>query len=191
MRRLLAIADLTDHSGGRRRSALRRSAGAGCEGASWSCSRILPLRRRADQAPSTASPSLSTSASTPATRSSIAGPPTHLCAAAFLLGLLGQARGCLAQRLCRFGELALELAILEERLGCWLAVVHPAVGAACCRIRRQDVLAQIVILDQPLHVAVALRSPCRLTALPIPSFLPSDHHLCSLFPGQPNSRHEI
>src|SRR4030088_347050 len=89
------------------------------------------------------SPSLSTIARPPATatRSSerpMPPPPRPL-------GRLAQGAGGVAQRVGRLLQFLLELAILEQRPGCGLAVAHAAVCVAGRAVCRQQARAQLLV----------------------------------------------
>ena len=125
------------------------------------CTRTPPRRRRARRAPSCEGPR-SRRARWPAPM--IAIRRRRPLAALLLLAAAQGVRGVL-QRRRGVTQLALHLLVLRDGLDRALAVRHPRVGLAGGLERVAEVVAQLLVLDQPLHVRCSSGPPGRRRTL--------------------------
>ena len=88
--------------------------------------------------------------------------PSAGCAMATALALPANLLGGVTQRLGGFAQIALNLLVVHQRIGRALAVRHPPVGVTGRLKRGLDVVAQLLVLDQPLHVRVGAQRLRRL-----------------------------
>ena len=71
----------------------------------------------------------------------------------------------LTQRVGRLGQLPLELAVLEQGLRRRLAVAHAPVGATSRGVRREQVRAKLLVLQETLDVSARLCRACGFAGL--------------------------